>query len=134
MGVRHNTDSHETRSCYTNLALFLSMKNNHHNAYSSDCSTAVFVGEKCKITNVQFLNSSSAVGVSDAPGGVVDANRMLLLRVGVGLLTAGGGPSGGVGRRGAGDVAAVARRLTLSSVSWPRFSGGGGGGGGGRGS
>ena len=53
------------------------------------------------------------MGVSDAPGGVVDANH-LLLKVGVGLLTAGGGPSGGVGSRGAGDVA-VARRLTLSS-------------------
>ena len=54
------------------------------------------------------------MGVSDTPGGVVDANRLLLLRVGIGLLTAGGGPSGGVGSRGAGDVA-VARRLTLSS-------------------
>ena len=50
-------------------------------------------------------------GVSDAPGGVVDANCLLLLRVGVGLLTAGRGPSGGVGSRGTGDVA-VAHRLT----------------------
>ena len=60
--------------------------------------------------------------MSDAPGGVVDANR-LLLKVGVGLLTAGGGPSGGVGCRGAGDVG-VAGRLTLSSglLSWPQFS------------
>ena len=57
------------------------------------------------------------MGVSNAPGGVVDANRLLLLRDGVGLLTAGGGPSGGVGCRGAGDMAG-AQRLTLSSVSW----------------
>ena len=69
-------------------------------------------GQKCKTTSVQFLNSST-VGVSNAPGGVVDANRLLLLKDGVGLLTAGGGPSGGVGCRGAGDVAG-ARRLTLS--------------------
>ena len=48
------------------------------------------------------------VGVSNAPGGVVDANHLLLLKNGVGLLTAGGGPSGGVG-----DVAG-AHRLTLS--------------------
>ena len=40
------------------------------------------------------------VGVSNAPGGMVDANRLLLLKDGVGLLTAGGGPSGGVGCRG----------------------------------
>ena len=53
------------------------------------------------------------VGVSDAPGGVVDANRPLL-KVRVGLLTAGGGPSGGVSRHGAGDEA-VARHLTLTS-------------------
>ena len=53
------------------------------------------------------------VGVSNTPGGVVDANCLLLLKDGVGLLTAGGGPSGGVGCRGAGDVAG-ARRLTLS--------------------
>ena len=51
--------------------------------------------------------------MSDASGGVVDANRLLLLKVGVGLLTAGGGPSGGVSCRGAGDVG-VAGRLTLS--------------------
>ena len=43
------------------------------------------------------------MGVSDAPWGVVDANRLLLLKDGVGLLTAGGGPSGGVGCRGAGE-------------------------------
>ena len=54
------------------------------------------------------------VGVSDAPEGVVDANRLLLLRFGVGLLTVGGGPSGGVGSIGAGDVV-VAPRLTLGS-------------------
>ena len=54
------------------------------------------------------------MGVSNAPWGVVDANRLLLLKDGVGLLTAGGGPSGGVGCRGAGDVVG-ARRLTLSS-------------------
>ena len=53
------------------------------------------------------------MGVSNAPGGVVDANRLLLLKDGVGLLTAGGSPSGGVGCRGADDVAG-ARRLTLS--------------------
>ena len=59
------------------------------------------------------------VGMSDVPGGVVNANHLLLFRVGVGLLTAGGGPSGG-----ASDVA-VARCLTLEQwpvVSWPRFS------------
>ena len=56
---------------------------------------------------------SSTVGVSNATGGVVDANHLLLLKVGVGLLTAGGGSSGGVGCRGAGDMA-VARRLTWS--------------------
>ena len=43
------------------------------------------------------------MGVSNAPWGVVDANH-LLLRDGVGLLTAGGGPLGGVGCHGAGDV------------------------------
>ena len=48
----------------------------------------------------------------NTPGGVVNANR-LLLKDGVGLLTAGGGPSGGIGCRGAGDVAG-ARCLTLS--------------------
>ena len=42
------------------------------------------------------------------------AYPLLLLKDGVGLLTAGGGPSGGVSCRGAGDVAG-ARRLTLSS-------------------
>ena len=89
--------------------------NNHHNAYI--VSTALLQsssGQKCKTTSVQFLKLivSSTVGVSDAPVGVVDANR-LLLEVGVDLLTAGGGPSGGVGCCGAGDVA-VARRLTLS--------------------
>ena len=57
---------------------------------------------------------SSKVGVSDTLGGVVDANHPLLLRVGVGLLTVGGGPSGGVGSIGAGDIVA-ARRLTLGS-------------------
>ena len=54
------------------------------------------------------------MGVSDALGSVVDANGLLLLRVGVGLLTVGGGASGGVGLIGAGDVA-LARRLTLGS-------------------
>ena len=39
------------------------------------------------------------------PGGVVDANRLLLLKVGVGLLTAGEGLSGGVSCRGASDMA-----------------------------
>ena len=69
------------------------------------------------LSSLQVYSSyivSSTVGVSNAPGGVVDANRLLLLRDGVGLLTAGGGPSGGVGCRGAGDVAGV-RCLTLSS-------------------
>ena len=47
------------------------------------------------------------MGVSNAPGGVVDANRLLLLKDG-------GGPSGGVGCRGAGDVAEP-RRTTTSS-------------------
>ena len=41
---------------------------------------------------------------------MVDANRLLLFK---GLLTAGGGPSGGVGCHGANDVA-VAHRLTQS--------------------
>ena len=40
------------------------------------------------------------MGVSNAPGGVVDTYRLLLLKDGVGLLTAGGGPLGRVGRRG----------------------------------
>ena len=66
------------------------------------------------------------MGVSDATWGVVDANRLLLLKDGVGLLTAGGGPSGGVGCRGAGDVVG-ARRLTLSGglLSFGRGSLGG---------
>ena len=56
------------------------------------------------------------MGVSNAPDrGVIDANRLLLLKVGVGLLSASGGPSGGVGRRGAGVVAG-AGRLTLSGA------------------
>ena len=69
------------------------------------------------------------MGVSDATWGVIDANRLLLLKDGVGLLTAGGGPSGGVGCRGAGDVVG-ARRLTLSGglLSLGRGSLGGGGG------
>ena len=48
------------------------------------------------------------------PGGMVNTNHLLLLKDGVGLLTAGGGPLGGVGYRRAGDVAG-AHRLTLSS-------------------
>ena len=48
---------------------------------------------------------SSTVGVPNAPGGVADTNRLLLLKDGVGLLTAGGGPSGGFGCCGAGDMA-----------------------------
>ena len=47
-------------------------------------------------------------------GGVVDANRQLLHKDGVGLLTAGVGPLGGVSCRGASDVA-VAHCLNLSS-------------------
>ena len=35
------------------------------------------------------------MGVFNAPGGMVNANR-LLLKIGVGLLTAGGGPSKGL--------------------------------------
>ena len=54
------------------------------------------------------------VGVSHTPGGMIDANHLLLLKVGVGLLTAGGGPSGGVSCCGASDVV-VAGRLTRSS-------------------
>ena len=67
------------------------------------------------------------MGVSNTPGGMVDANHLLLLKVGVGLLSAGGGPLGGVGCRGAGDIAG-AGRLTerWPVVSWPRFSRGGG--------
>ena len=53
---------------------------------------------------------SFTVDVFDAPGGVVNTNR-LLLKVGVGLMTAG---RGGVDCRGTGDVA-VARCLTLNS-------------------
>ena len=53
------------------------------------------------------------MGVSNAPWGVVEANCLLILKDGVGLLTAGGGPSGGISCRGAGDVVG-ARRLTLS--------------------
>ena len=69
-------------------------------------------GQKYRTTNVHFLNSST-VSVSNAPKGTVDANRLLLLKDGIGLLTAGGGPSGAVGCCEAGDVAG-ARRLTLS--------------------
>ena len=45
---------------------------------------------------------------------LVDANGLLHLRVGVGLVTVGGGALGEVGRMRAGDVA-VAHRLTLGS-------------------
>ena len=47
-------NSHETN----NLALFLSMKNDHHNACSFDCSTAVFLrAEMQNYKCIQFLNS-----------------------------------------------------------------------------
>ena len=64
------------------------------------------------------------VGVSNAIGGVVDTNHLLLLSIGVGLLAAGGGPS--VGCNGTGDMV-VACRLTLGSglVSLGRGSLGG---------
>ena len=55
------------------------------------------------------------MGISNTRGGAFDANS-LLLKVGVGLLTTGGGSSSGVGCRGAGDVA-VAHRLTLSGAA-----------------
>ena len=48
-----------------------------------------------------------------APGGVVDANCLLLLKDGVGLLTDGGGHSGGVGCCGASDVAGARGLLSL---------------------
>jgi hypothetical protein len=100
----YSSDSHETRSFYTNLALKIIV-------IMPTVSTALLrQGKKWKTTSVLFLTT---VGVSDAPGGVVDANSLVLLKVGVGLLTAGGGPSGGVGSFGTGDVA-VARRLTLA--------------------
>ena len=54
------------------------------------------------------------VGVSNALGGMVNASSLLRLRVGVSLLTAGGGTLGGVSRIGAGDVTFV-HRLTLGS-------------------
>ena len=67
------------------------------------------------------------MGVSNAPGDVVDANRLLLLKDEVGLLTAGSGPSGGVGCHGAGDVAGACH-LTLScGLSFGRGSLGEGG-------
>ena len=53
--------------------------------------------------------------MSDGLGGVVDANHLLVLSVVVGLLATGGGPSGGVSRNGAGDMA-VACHLTLGSA------------------
>ena len=91
------------------------MVNNQYNAYSFDCYAAVFIrAEKCKTTNVQSLYSQFYGRRVRRSGGVVDANGLFLLRVGVGLLTVGGGPSGGVGCIGAGDVV-VDRRLTLGS-------------------
>ena len=66
------------------------------------------------------------VGMSNTPGGVVDATLLLLLKVGVGLLSAGGSPSGGVGRRGVNDVAGADSEWWLV-VSWLWFSRGGGG-------
>ena len=54
------------------------------------------------------------VGVSDAPGGVVITNHLLLLKARLGLMTVGRVASGGIGCRRAGDVV-VTRRL----VYWP---------------
>ena len=91
------------------------MVNNQYNAYSFDCYAAVFIrAENAKLQVYSPYIVSSTVGVSDALGGVVDTNGLFLLRVGVGLLTVGGGPSGGVGCIGAGDMA-VDRHLTLGS-------------------
>ena len=70
--------------------------------------------KKAKLQVYSSYIVSSTVGVSDALGGVVDVTRRFLLRVGVGLLTAGGGPSGGFGLIGTGDVA-VSVRLTLGN-------------------
>ena len=58
------------------------------------------------------------VGVSNAPWGVIDTNR-LLLKDGVGLLTAGGGPSGGVGCRVAGDVVGARRHHNTDETLEP---------------
>ena len=107
--IKH-TNSHETRSYYTNCIISLNERN-CNNTYSLDCSTAVFLGQKCKTTSVQVF-SSYMVGVSDAPGGT---NYLLLLKIGVGLLTASGGPLGGIICHGAGEVG-VAHCLTLSGV------------------
>ena len=71
-------------------------------------------GQKCKLQVYSSYTLSSTVGVSDVLGGMVDANGPLLMRVGVGLLTAGGGPLGGVSCNGASDMV-VASRLTPGS-------------------
>lgn len=51
--------------------------------------------QKCKFTSAQFLNSST-IDVCDVLGGVVDANGLLHLSIGVDL-TVSGSASGGVG-------------------------------------
>ena len=55
MYYTYYTNSHETRPYYTNRALFLPMKNNnHHNAYSFDCSTAVFL--RAEMQNFNYIS------------------------------------------------------------------------------
>ena len=73
-------------------------------------------GQKCKTTSVQSLYSQFYGGRVRRSWGVVNANGPLLLRVGVGFLTAGGGPSGGVSCNGAGDLAVA---CCLTPRQWP---------------
>ena len=54
------------------------------------------------------------VGVSDAPGGVVITNHLLLLKARLGLMTVSGVASGGIGCSRAGDVV-----VTCCLVYWP---------------
>ena len=110
------------KNYYVLLSLVVSIHMKH------PCLLQSSSGQKYKTTSVEFLNSST-VGVSNTPGGggpggVVNAKHLFLFKVGVGLLTAGRGPSGGVSCHGASDVA-VARHLTLEwwpVVSWLWFS------------
>ena len=104
-------DSHETRPCYANLAfnLFLSTKILMIIRPTVDCSTAVSIRVEIQVSSMVIQ-----VGVSDAPGGVININHLLLLKARLGLMTVGRVASGGIGCRRAGDVV-VTRHL----VYWP---------------
>ena len=52
---------------------------NDRNAYSFDCYTAVFIRANMQTRNVLFLNSQFSVGMTDALGGVVNTNSLLLI-------------------------------------------------------